>query len=80
MASIAARTSLGDMGAIFARPRPALSLIVVLGVTLAILLYQKAFTPVVTITLEASSIGNQLSKGGDVKRLADKLDRHLTIS
>ncbi|MCW2681323.1 MAG: mceA [Frankiales bacterium] len=36
-------------------------------VTLAILLYQKAFTPVVMVTLQASSIGNQLSTGGDVK-------------
>jgi ABC-type transporter Mla subunit MlaD len=36
-------------------------------VALSIALYQKAFTPVVMVELKASSIGNQLSKGGDVK-------------
>jgi virulence factor Mce-like protein len=36
-------------------------------VALSIALYQKAFTPVVMVELQASSIGNQLSKGGDVK-------------
>jgi phospholipid/cholesterol/gamma-HCH transport system substrate-binding protein len=36
-------------------------------VGLTIALYQKAFTDVVHVTLEADRIGNQLSKGGDVK-------------
>lgn len=30
-------------------------------------LYQKAFTPVVTVVLETSTVGNQLARGGDVK-------------
>ena len=43
--------------------------LVVLGgvVALAVLLYQKAFTPVVMVSVETSSIGNQLTNGGDVK-------------
>jgi hypothetical protein len=41
---------------------------VILGlIGLTIALYQKAFTPVVRVVLEADSIGNQLSVGGDVK-------------
>jgi virulence factor Mce-like protein len=36
-------------------------------VALAIALYQKAFTPVVMVELQTTSIGNQLSTGGDVK-------------
>jgi phospholipid/cholesterol/gamma-HCH transport system substrate-binding protein len=36
-------------------------------VALTVALYQKAFTPVVMVELQASSIGNQLSTGGDVK-------------
>jgi phospholipid/cholesterol/gamma-HCH transport system substrate-binding protein len=36
-------------------------------VGLTVALYQKAFTDVVHVTLEADRIGNQLSKGGDVK-------------
>jgi virulence factor Mce-like protein len=40
-------------------------LAVLVGLTVA--LYQKAFTPVVHVTLEADRIGNQLSKGADVK-------------
>ncbi len=36
-------------------------------VALTVALYQKAFTPVVMVELKASSIGNQLSTGGDVK-------------
>ncbi len=36
-------------------------------VAMTVLLYQKAFTPVVRISVETTSIGNQLSKGGDVK-------------
>jgi hypothetical protein len=40
----------------------------VVGLTVA--LYQKAFTPVVMVTLEASSLGNQLTTGGDVKAAA----------
>ena len=36
-------------------------------VGLSTALYQKAFTPVVTVTLQASNVGNQLSTGGDVK-------------
>lgn len=43
--------------------------VVVLGglVALSVALYQKAFTPVVMITVQADRIGNQLSKGADVK-------------
>lgn len=41
--------------------------VLVLLVWLAILLYQKAFTPVVDVTLEADRIGNQLSTQADVK-------------
>ena len=37
------------------------------AVGLTVALYQKAFTDVVTVTLETDRIGNQLSKGGDVK-------------
>ena len=45
-----------------------LFLAVLAGVVgLSTALYQKAFTPVVMVTLEASSVGNQLSTGGDVK-------------
>ncbi len=40
-------------------------LIGLVGLTVA--LYQKAFTPVVTVVIEADRIGNQLSVGGDVK-------------
>lgn len=36
-------------------------------VTLTVALYQKWFTPVVMVAVETSSIGNQLSTGGDVK-------------
>jgi phospholipid/cholesterol/gamma-HCH transport system substrate-binding protein len=36
-------------------------------VGLTVALYQKAFTDVVHVTLEADRIGSQLSKGGDVK-------------
>jgi phospholipid/cholesterol/gamma-HCH transport system substrate-binding protein len=36
-------------------------------VGLAVGLYQKAFTPVVMITVQADRIGNQLSRGADVK-------------
>ena len=36
-------------------------------VALTVALYQKAFTPTVDVTLETTSIGNQLSTGGDVK-------------
>ena len=36
-------------------------------VALTVALYQKAFTPVVMVAVETSSIGNQLTKGGDVK-------------
>lgn len=36
-------------------------------VGLSVALYQKAFTPVVTVTVQADRIGNQLSKGADVK-------------
>ena len=36
-------------------------------VALTVALYQKAFTPVVMVSLETTSIGNQLSTGGDVK-------------
>jgi phospholipid/cholesterol/gamma-HCH transport system substrate-binding protein len=36
-------------------------------VGLTVALYQKAFTPVVNVVLETDRIGNQLSKGGDVK-------------
>jgi len=36
-------------------------------VWLTILLYQKAFTPVVRVSLETDRIGNQLSEHGDVK-------------
>ncbi|MBC7375657.1 MAG: MCE family protein, partial [Frankiales bacterium] len=43
--------------------------IAVLGalVALAVAAYQKAFTPVVMITVQADRIGNQLSTGADVK-------------
>lgn len=37
------------------------------GVALSIALYDKAFTPVVTVKLEADKIGNQLLKQSDVK-------------
>jgi phospholipid/cholesterol/gamma-HCH transport system substrate-binding protein len=37
------------------------------AVGLTVALYQKAFTPVVTVFLQADRIGNQLSTGGDVK-------------
>ncbi|MCW2615903.1 MAG: hypothetical protein JWN08_2897 [Frankiales bacterium] len=37
------------------------------GVALTVALYTKAFTPVVEVTLEASSAGNQLSAPADVK-------------
>lgn len=33
----------------------------------AVAVYEKAFTPVVTVFVEADRIGNQLTKGGDVK-------------
>lgn len=36
-------------------------------VGLSVALYAKTFTPVVTVFVEADRIGNQLSKGGDVK-------------
>ncbi|MGZ6793838.1 MAG: MCE family protein, partial [Mycobacteriales bacterium] len=36
-------------------------------VGLTVGLYQKAFTPVVHVTLEADRVGNQLTKGADVK-------------
>ncbi len=43
-------------------------LFVIVGlVGLSIALYQKAFTPVVTVYVDADRVGNQLSKGGDVK-------------
>ncbi|TJZ57173.1 MCE family protein [Streptomyces piniterrae] len=43
--------------------------LVVLGLllTLAVAVYQKAFTPSVPITLQASTTGNQLDPGADVK-------------
>ena len=37
------------------------------AVGLTVALYQKSFTDVVTVMLETDRIGNQLSKGGDVK-------------
>jgi phospholipid/cholesterol/gamma-HCH transport system substrate-binding protein len=37
----------------------------VVGMTVA--LYRKSFTPVVMVSVETSSVGNQLTKGGDVK-------------
>jgi phospholipid/cholesterol/gamma-HCH transport system substrate-binding protein len=36
-------------------------------VLLTVAMYQKAFADVITVTLETDRIGNQLSKGGDVK-------------
>ena len=36
-------------------------------VSLAVAQYQKAFTPVVMVTVEADRIGNQLTRGADVK-------------
>jgi phospholipid/cholesterol/gamma-HCH transport system substrate-binding protein len=42
-----------------------LLLVGLIGLSIAI--YQKAFTPVVTVFVEADRIGNQLSAGGDVK-------------
>ena len=36
-------------------------------VALTVALYQKAFTPVVMVSLKTSTIGNQLTTGGDVK-------------
>ncbi|MGB8650365.1 MAG: MCE family protein [Mycobacteriales bacterium] len=46
-----------------------LAFLAVLGALVAgaVGLYQKAFTPVVHVTLEADRAGNQLSKGADVK-------------
>jgi virulence factor Mce-like protein len=38
-----------------------------MGVALTIAMYQRAFTPVVKVTLEADRAGNQLSKQADVK-------------
>lgn len=37
------------------------------AVALTVALYQKAFTPVVMVTVQADRIGSQLSKGADVK-------------
>lgn len=46
----------------------ALFLLVLAGlVALTLASYQKSFTPVVTVTLEADRAGNQLSQGADVK-------------
>jgi phospholipid/cholesterol/gamma-HCH transport system substrate-binding protein len=42
-------------------------MVITVLVGLAVALYQKAFTPVVHVTLEADRIGNQLSRGADVK-------------
>ena len=36
-------------------------------VGLSIAVYQKAFTPVITVTLQADRVGSQLTKGADVK-------------
>ena len=41
--------------------------VLALGVALTIAMYQRAFTPVVKVTLEADRAGNQLSKQADVK-------------
>ena len=42
-----------------------LIIVALMGVTVG--LYQKTFTPVVTVSLQADRIGNQLTKGADVK-------------
>jgi virulence factor Mce-like protein len=55
--------------ALIKRRLAGVAFIVVLAllVTLTVLLYQKAFTPVVHVTLHADRIGNQLSPPADVK-------------
>jgi phospholipid/cholesterol/gamma-HCH transport system substrate-binding protein len=42
-------------------------LVIALLVALTVALYQKAFTPVVHVTLKADRVGNQLTQGADVK-------------
>lgn len=42
-------------------------LVVIAAVVLSVLVYRKAFTPVVSVTLEADHTGLQLSEGADVK-------------
>src|SRR5688500_3646257 len=42
-------------------------LVLALLVALTVLMYQKAFSPVMTVVLEADRAGNQLSQGADVK-------------
>jgi len=59
-----------DSGAALLRRRAAgvvFLMVLALLVWLAVLLYQKAFTPVVDVTLKADRIGNQLSTQADVK-------------
>jgi phospholipid/cholesterol/gamma-HCH transport system substrate-binding protein len=41
--------------------------VIAMLVSLTVALYQKAFTPVVHVTLEAGTVGNQLTRGADVK-------------
>ncbi len=45
----------------------ALLMIIILIVTLCLALFNKAFKPVETVTLKTDTVGNQLSKQGDVK-------------
>jgi phospholipid/cholesterol/gamma-HCH transport system substrate-binding protein len=57
-------------GAALARQRVlgvAFLVVIAMLVSLTVALYQKAFTPVVHVTLQAGTVGNQLTKGADVK-------------
>jgi phospholipid/cholesterol/gamma-HCH transport system substrate-binding protein len=57
-------------GAALARQRVlgvAFLAVIAMLVGLTVAQYQKAFTPVVHVTLEAGTVGNQLTKGADVK-------------
>ncbi len=57
------------MGALVKKRLSGLLFLSVIGglVWLSVLLYQKAFTPVIDVTLQASKAGNQLSAPADVK-------------
>ena len=65
---MAAPRATGLAGIIKTRLTGVVFLLVLAGlVGLTIGIYQKAFTPIVEVTLEADRVGNQLSVGGDVK-------------
>ena len=54
----------------------ALLLVMALVVTLCLLNFNKVFKPVDMVTLQTSTVGNQLSKQGDVK-VHGKTDKHV---